>query len=94
MNEPMSAELALSNIIDIAKERCSAEGHECDWECSLLDRSITVANNTKVISHWCQPADGVHRWRCRSSEMPHQRQALGSVLTVRLPRPDRERRAP
>lgn len=33
---------ALNVIVDIAKERCEQTGHECDWECSLLSRSIVT----------------------------------------------------
>lgn len=33
---------ALGVIVDIARERCEQTGHECDWECALLDRSIVI----------------------------------------------------
>lgn len=37
---------ALSVLIDIAKERCGLAGHECDWECSLLNRSIVTVTES------------------------------------------------
>lgn len=33
---------ALNALVEIAQERCQQTGHKCDWECSLLHRSIVT----------------------------------------------------
>lgn len=41
---------ALGVIVDIAQERCEQNGHECDWECALLERSIVIVTQALALA--------------------------------------------